>query len=57
MIERIELPTPPPDRVELTGFGSLWFDSMAECQAYKAEPFWRRVLGLTAYHIKMRKRD
>jgi hypothetical protein len=50
----IELPTPPPARVELTGFGgSLWFNSPEECQEYQAEPLWRRLLGLTKYAMRL----
>lgn len=49
------LPKPPPDRVELTGFGSLWFNSQEECDAYRAEPFWSRLLGMTAYGRRLLK--
>jgi hypothetical protein len=48
-------PAPPPNRVELTGFGSLWFASQAECDEYLAEPLWRRLLGVTKYQHRLRK--
>jgi hypothetical protein len=46
-------PEPPPNRVELTGFGSLFFNSMAECNEYLAEPLWRRILGRTKYQRRL----
>ena len=47
-------PVFPPGRVIYEAFllGELMFDSQEEFDAWKAEPWWRRWLGLTAYNRK-----
>ncbi len=48
-------PEPPPPRVQYYGLGGpLMFDSPDELAAWKAEPWWRHLIGLTAYDRKMR---
>lgn len=44
-------PVPPPSRAERSG---LRFNSIEECNAYFAQPLWRRVLGLTDYDRRLR---
>ena len=47
-------PVFPPSRVAYeTLAGTLWFDSQEELDQWKAEPFWRRMLGLTAYNRRL----
>lgn len=49
-----ERPKMPEPRIMFeTPLGCLWFDSQAELDAWRAEPFWRRMMGLTAYDRKI----
>lgn len=50
-------PALPANRIELTGFGSLWFESETQLAEYKAEPLWRRLFGRTKYHRWLRGRN
>jgi len=42
-------PTPPPSRVEYNVFLNVFVGPEDEFKKWKAEPFWRRALGLTEW--------
>lgn len=52
------MPAMPPCRVSYESIGGqLMFSSQAELDKWKAEPFWKKLLGLTEYDKRLNARE